>query len=65
MWVRVMQYLIRLIKGKTNSKGFEYILNYLNDILKRANKSELVGHDDGDAIIPIPKGEKLDVRKNG
>ncbi|MBA3978668.1 MAG: hypothetical protein H0X50_10855 [Nitrosopumilus sp.] len=63
MWAWVMQYQIRLIKGKTNPKEDEYIITYLNDILKRTNKSELVGEDIG-SVIPIPKEEKLDTGKN-
>lgn len=43
MWAWVSQYQIRLIKGKTSPKEDEYILNYLNDILKRTNKHELIG----------------------
>jgi hypothetical protein len=64
-WMRawVMQYQIRLIKGKTNLKEDEYIINYLNDILKRMNKSELVGQDVNN-VIPIPKEEKFDIDKN-
>lgn len=64
MWAWVMQYQIRLIKGKTNPKEGEYIINYLNDILKRTNKSELVGQDYNSFIL-IPKEEKIDIDKNG
>ena len=61
MWAWISQYQIRLIKGKTNPKEDEYIINYLNDILIRTNKSELLG-DDGN-ISPLPKEEKLDDNK--
>lgn len=64
MWAWVMQYPIRLIKGKTNPKEDGYIINYLNDILKRTNKSEFVGQD-YDSVITIPKEEKIDINKNG
>jgi hypothetical protein len=53
MWAWVSQYQIRLIKGKTSPKEDEFIINYLNEILKRTNKSELVGTLDD--IIPSPK----------
>lgn len=52
MWAWVSQYQIRLIKGKTNPKEDEYIINYLNDILKRTNKHDLIG--DGNDINPLP-----------
>ena len=61
MWAWISQYQIRLIKGKTNPKEDEYIINYLNDILIRTNKSELLG-DDGN-VSPLPKEEKLDDNK--
>ena len=56
-----MQYQIRLVKGKTNPKADEYVINYLNDIHKRTNKSELVSRQDIYSFIPIPKEEKLDI----
>lgn len=61
MWAWISQYQIRLIKGKTNPKEDEYIINYLNDILIRTNKSELLG-DEGN-ISPLPKEEKPDDKK--
>ncbi len=61
MWAWISQYQIRLIKGKTNPKEDEYIINYLNDILIRTNKSELMGKDDN--VSPLPKEEKLDDKK--
>ena len=61
MWAWISQYQIRLIKGKTNPKEDEYIINYLNDILIRTNKSELLGDDHG--VSPLPKEEKLDDKK--
>ena len=60
MWAWISQYQIRLIKGKTNPKEDEYIINYLNDILIRTNKSELLGDDN---VSPFPKEEKLDDKK--
>jgi hypothetical protein len=35
-----------LIKGKTTKKEDEFVMNYLNDILKRTNKTELMAHDE-------------------
>jgi hypothetical protein len=61
MWAWISQYQIRLIKGKTNPKEDEYIINYLNDILIRTNKSELLGDDNN--VSPFPKEEKLDDKK--
>ncbi|MDF0679400.1 MAG: hypothetical protein P0116_00370 [Candidatus Nitrosocosmicus sp.] len=61
MWAWISQYQIRLIKGKTNPKEDEYIINYLNDILIRTNKSELLGDDNNPS--PLPKEEKLDDNK--
>ncbi len=58
MWAWISQYQIRLIKGKTNPKEDEYIINYLNDILIRTNKSELLGDDN--SVSRLPKEEKLD-----
>ena len=61
MWAWISQYQIRLIKGKTNPKEDEYIINYLNDILVRTNKSELLGDDNN--ASPLAKEEKLDENK--
>lgn len=61
MWAWISQYQIRLIKGKTNPKEDEYIINYLNDILVRTNKSELLGDDHG--VSPFTKEEKHDDKK--
>ena len=61
MWAWISQYQIRLIKGKTNPKEDEYIINYLNDILIRTNKSELLGDDN--SVSPLPKEEKPDDKK--
>lgn len=61
MWAWISQYQIRLIKGKTNPKEDEYIINYLNDILIRTNKSELLGDDNN--ASPLAKEEKLDENK--
>jgi hypothetical protein len=61
MWAWISQYQIRLIKGKTNPKEDEYIINYLNDILIRTNKSELLGDDN--SVSRLPKEEKLDDKK--
>jgi len=61
MWAWISQYQIRLIKGKTNPKEDEYIINYLNDILIRTNKSELLGDDN--SVNRLPKEEKLDDKK--
>ena len=60
MWAWISQYQIRLIKGKTNPKEDEYIIKYLNDILIRTNKSELLGDDDNSKI---PKEEKSEDKK--
>ena len=57
MWAWISQYQIRLIKGKTNPKEDEYIINYLNDILIRTNKSELLGDDSN--VSPLSREEKL------
>ena len=64
VWAWVMQYQIRLIQEKTNPKEDEYIINYLNEILKRQNKSELVGQDIAKVTL-LPKEENLDIDKNG
>jgi hypothetical protein len=61
MWAWISQYQIRLIQGKTNPKEDKYIINYLNDILIRTNKSELLGDDDN--VSPLPKEEKPDDKK--
>lgn len=42
IWAWIMQYEIRLIKGKTNPKEDEVILDYLNGILKRTKKEDLL-----------------------
>ena len=42
IWAWIMQYEIRLIKGKTNPKEDEIILEYLNGILKRTKKEDLL-----------------------
>ncbi|MGE3399210.1 MAG: hypothetical protein AB7I49_08030 [Candidatus Nitrosocosmicus sp.] len=46
VWAWIMQYQVRLIKGKTTKKEDEFVMNYLNDILKRTNKTELMAHDE-------------------
>ena len=51
MWAWISQYQIRLIKGKTNPTEDEYIMNYLNDILRRTNKHELVGDDSAKTVV--------------
>ncbi len=56
VWAWISQYQIRLIKGKTSPKEDEIILKYLNEILKRTNKHELVGDDD---LVPFPTEELL------
>jgi hypothetical protein len=45
VWAWIMQYQIRLIKSKTTRKEDEFVMNYLNDILKRTNKTELMAKD--------------------
>jgi hypothetical protein len=42
IWAWIMQYEIRLIKGKTNAKEDEVVLEYLNSILKRTKKEDLL-----------------------
>ena len=42
IWAWIMQYEIRLIKGKTTSHEDEVVLNYLSNILKRTNKEHLL-----------------------
>lgn len=49
VWAWIMQYQIRLIKGKTTKKEDEFVINYLNDILKRTNKTELMAQDEDPA----------------
>jgi hypothetical protein len=56
VWAWISQYQIRLIKGKTTPKEDEFVINYLNEILKRTNKHELVGDDD---VTPFPTDELL------
>jgi hypothetical protein len=53
-----MQYQIRLIQGKTNPKEDKLVIRYLNDVLVRTNKSELVGHDDN--VNPLAEGKDDD-----
>lgn len=55
MWAWIMQYQIRLIQGKTNPKEDALVIRYLNDVLVRTNKSELVGHDDN--VNPLAEGK--------
>ena len=59
VWAWISQYQIRLIKGKTTPKEDEYVLNYLNEILRRTNKHELVGNDTD--ILPFPEEVLKDV----
>ena len=59
VWAWISQYQIRLIKGKTTPKEDEYVLNYLNEILRRTNKHELVGNDSD--ILPFPEEVLKDV----
>ena len=42
IWAWIMQYEIRLIKGKTNPREDEAVLDYLTKILKRTNKEDLL-----------------------
>ena len=60
VWAWIMQYQVRLIKGKTNPKEDKYVIKYLNDILIRTNKSELLGDDE---ISKLPKEEKSEDKK--
>lgn len=55
VWAWISQYQIRLIKGKTTAKEDEFVINYLNEILRRTNKHELVGNTDNDAALPFPE----------
>ena len=57
MWAWIMQYQIRLIKGKTNPKEDDLVISYLNDVLVRTNKSELVGQDDNANPLSEGKGD--------
>lgn len=59
VWAWIMQYQIRLIKSKTTRKEDEFVLNYLNDILKRTNKTELMAKDD-DLIGSAKDENKVD-----
>lgn len=59
VWAWIMQYQIRLIKSKTTRKEDEFVLNYLNDILKRTNKIELMAKDD-DLIGSAKDENKVD-----
>jgi hypothetical protein len=54
-----MQYQVRLIKGKTTKKEDEFVMNYLNDILKRTNKTELMAKDE-DSASKSKEEEKFD-----
>jgi hypothetical protein len=56
MWAWISQYQIRLIKGKTNPKEDEYVINYLNEILVRTNKKDLIGK--GSDVTDLPKEKK-------
>src|SRR5574339_190763 len=42
IWAWIMQYEIRLIKGNTSPHEDDVVLNYLSNILKRTNKTELL-----------------------
>ena len=42
IWAWIMQYEIRLIKGKTNPKEDKVVLDYLNSILTRTKKEDLL-----------------------
>jgi hypothetical protein len=55
VWAWISQYQIRLIKGKTTAKEDEFVINYLNEILRRTNKHELVGKIENDAALPFPE----------
>lgn len=59
VWAWIMQYQVRLIKGKTTKKEDEFVMNYLNDILKRTNKTELMAHDE-DSTSNSKGEEKFD-----
>lgn len=55
VWAWIMQYQIRLIKSKTTTKEDEFVMKYLNDILKRTNKTELMAKDVD--VVSKVKGE--------
>lgn len=59
VWAWIMQYQIRLIKGKTSKREDEFVIKYLNDILKRTNKTELMAQNDDDPNFSLTK-EKND-----
>lgn len=59
VWAWIMQYQVRLIKGKTTKKEDEFVMNYLNDILKRTNKTELMAKDE-DSASKSTEEEKFD-----
>lgn len=59
VWAWIMQYQVRLIKGKTTKKEDEFVMNYLNDILKRTNKTELMAKDE-DSASKSREEEKFD-----
>ena len=42
IWAWIMQYEIRLIKGKTNPRGDKAVINYLNSILTRTKRDHLL-----------------------
>ena len=42
IWAWIMQYEIRLIKVNTTTHEDDVVLNYLNNILKRTKKEELL-----------------------
>ncbi|HXT83046.1 MAG TPA: hypothetical protein VN704_01755 [Verrucomicrobiae bacterium] len=56
VWAWISQYQIRLIKGTTTPKEDEFVMKYLNEILKRTNKHELVGDDD---VTPFPTDDMI------
>ena len=60
MWAWISQYQIRLIKGKTNPKEDEYVIRYLNEILVRTNKKDLIGQEDSTTELPKEKGPEDD-----
>ena len=59
VWAWIMQYQVRLIRGKTTKKEDEFVMNYLNDILKRTNKTELMAKDE-DSASKSREEEKFD-----
>jgi|1186.fasta_scaffold990182_2 uncharacterized integral membrane protein len=56
VWAWISQYQIRLIQGKTTAQEDKYVLNYLNEILKRTNRNDLVYEED---ILPSPPEEVI------